>query len=87
MGCIFRNENPKFFHLLGNSNLIKSLLVFINLSLSAINLYGFYKCSGCNNLCIKLEHNKKMSEMKKKLGQQGAKMFMNNLLGGVFGSK
>lgn len=28
-----------------------------------------------------------MDEMKKKLGQQGAKMFMNNLLGGVFGGK
>lgn len=25
---------------------IKTLLVFINLSLSAINLYGYYKCSG-----------------------------------------
>jgi hypothetical protein len=25
---------------------MQSLLVFINLSLSLINLYGFYKCSG-----------------------------------------
>jgi hypothetical protein len=49
-------------------------------------LYGFYKCSGCNTR-NDLEHNKKMDEMKKKLGQQGAKMFVNNLLGGVFGSK
>ena len=35
----------------------------------------------------KIEHKKKMDDMKKNLGQQGAKMFMNNLIGGVFGSK
>jgi hypothetical protein len=32
-----------------------------------------------------IEHNKKMSDLKKKLGQQGAKMFMNNIMGSMFG--
>lgn len=33
------------------------------------------------------EHNKKMDDLKRKMGQQGAKMMFNNLLGGVFGGK
>lgn len=44
------------------------LLVFINLSLCAINFYGFYKCRG--------DHHKKLSNIK----NQGVK----NLLGRIF---
>ncbi len=36
---------------------------------------------------LNAEHNKKMDDLKKKMGQQGAKMMLNNLLGGVFGGK
>ncbi len=36
---------------------------------------------------INSEHNKKMDDLKKRMGQQGAKMVFSNLLGGVFGGK